>query len=70
MSMTQEQKEWADRIRKGRRFCYPTFVIKDHYNDPDAPYFASAGYIGGIGHPYIELLRDIDVLPEGGGVLR
>lgn len=69
--MSQDEKEWADKIRKGRRrFCCPTFVIKDHYNDPNAPYFVSAGYIGGIGRPYTELLRDIGVLPEGGGVLR
>lgn len=30
---------------RGRFFC-PVYTIKDHYRDPNAPYFASAVMIG------------------------
>jgi hypothetical protein len=40
------QEEWTIREARGRnRFKVPTYIIKDQYNDPNAPYFCAAHFI-------------------------
>lgn len=43
-----DEQEWERRIEQGKcRFLVPTYTIKNHYYDPDAPYFVAGWYLSG-----------------------
>lgn len=44
--MTPSDEDFEKGVERAReRFNCPTYVIKDQYRDPDAPYFVASYYI-------------------------